>query len=139
MAPMFLDKEPIKKAYLKVIVKAALAEDLGIGDITTNSLISASAKAKARLVFKSDGVVCGLNIAEYVFNNLNQKISFRKMVPEGGKVKKQTTIAVIEGSARAILTAERVAINFLTHLSAIATKTRAFVEAVKPYSSQIYD
>jgi nicotinate-nucleotide pyrophosphorylase (carboxylating) len=128
----------MKDSYLLTIVKAALAEDLGAGDVTTNHLVPSSAYVEARLVFKSEAIVCGLDVAEYVFKTLNKKIIFQKLVKEGTRVKKQT-VAVIKGPARAILSGERVAINFLTHLSAIATKTRAFVDSVKSHSSKIYD
>ncbi|MBF0489927.1 MAG: carboxylating nicotinate-nucleotide diphosphorylase [Candidatus Omnitrophica bacterium] len=129
----------MQEVYFKNIVKLALAEDLGSGDVTSNSLIPAKAKAQARLIFKSDGVVCGLNVAEAVFKTLHKGIVFHKIVHDGCQVKKGTAVAVIKGSARAILSAERVAINFLTHLSSIATKTRMFVDSIQPYSSKIYD
>ncbi len=125
--------------FLKVIVNAALAEDLGSGDITTNSLIPASAQAEARILFKSGGVVCGLNVAECVFKTLNKRVNFKKIINEGSLVKKQTIVAVIKGPARAILTGERVAINFLNHLSSIATNTRTFANSVKLYKSKILD
>ena len=129
----------MKKSYLDKMIKAALAEDIGSGDITTNSLMPLTAQAEARLIFKSEGIVCGLNVAEVVFKTFNKKVSFKKLVSEGSRVKKGTAVAVIKGPARAILTAERVAINFLTHLSSIATKTRAFVDAIRPYKSVILD
>lgn len=124
---------------LKIIVKKALKEDLGKGDITSNSLIPVSTKAKACLVFKTEGVVCGLDFAQCVFKTMSKNISFRSLVEEGASVPAQTVVAVIQGPARAILSAERVAINFLTHLSAIATKTRSFVNTIRPYKSKIYD
>lgn len=126
-------------AYMKTVVAAALAEDIGQGDITTNNLILETSKVQAQLVFKTEGVVCGLNVAECVFKTFCKKISFQRLVSEGSKVKKHKVIAIIKGPARAILTAERVAINFLTHLSAIATQTRSFVEQIKPYLSKIFD
>ncbi len=129
----------MREVYLHQIVKAALKEDLGQGDITTNSLCRNNSLVEARLLFKSAGVVCGLEVAQYVFKSISPKIQFKKLVKEGAKVKKTTAVAFIKGPAKAVLSAERVAINFLTHLSAIATQTRAFVDQIKPYRSKIYD
>lgn len=129
----------MNQAYINNIVALALAEDLGSGDITTNNLIRQSAVAKANIVFKSDGIVCGLGIADAVFKKLSKKIKFQPKVAEGTRVKKGKVVAVIQGPARAILTGERVALNFLTHLSAIATTTRAFVDQIKPYKAKIMD
>jgi len=129
----------MKKAYMKGIVSAALAEDIGQGDITTNSLVPASAKIEAHLVFKTEGVICGLDVAQCVFKTFSKRVSFHKCVQEGVKINKSTIVAIIKGPARAILTAERVAINFLTHLSSIATRTRVMVDLIKPYPSKIFD
>ncbi len=127
------------QAYMKTIVNAALTEDIGQGDVTTNSLVPASTKVEAHLVFKSEGIVCGLNVAESVFKTFDKKINFQKLVNEGTRVKKQKVIAIIKGPARVILTVERVAVNFLTHLSSIATRTRMMVDCIKPYPSKIFD
>ena len=129
----------MKNTFLNTIVGLALAEDLGSGDITTNSLIPKLARAKACIILKSAGVVCGLSTAEVVFKTLNKNIKFQCKVFEGVRVKKGTVVAVVEGSARAILSGERVALNLLAHLSAVATSTRAFVDAIKPYKTKIMD
>ncbi len=129
----------MNETHLKNIVKLALNEDLGKGDITTNNLIPESAQAEAHFIFKSEGIVCGLNVAQCVLRTFSKKISFRRLVSEGSRVKKQTVVAVVKGPARDILSAERVAINFLTHLSSIATHTRVFVDQIKPYSSKLFD
>ena len=129
----------MKQVYLKTIVKAALREDIGQGDITTNNLFTDNRIIDAHLVYKSQGIVCGLNVAQCVFKTMNPKIQFKKLVKEGSEVKKGTIVAVIKGPIKSVLTAERVAINFLTHLSSIATHTRAFVGQIKPYKSKIYD
>ncbi len=129
----------VNQAYIKTIVALALAEDLGSGDITTNSLIPASLRAQARIIFKSDGIVCGLNVVQCVFKILNKQVRLQTTVAEGSRVKKGKVVAFIKGPARAILTGERVALNFLTHLSAIATHTRALAERIKPYKTKILD
>lgn len=129
----------MQDAYLKELVRKALKEDISSGDITTNSLVTPNASAKASLLFKTDGVVCGLALAALVFKSLSPKITFKVLVCEGTWVKKGTVVAKIQGPARAILTGERVALNFLTHSSSIATRTRLFVEAIKPYRAQILD
>lgn len=129
----------MKNEYLKKIVYAALTEDIGQGDITTNTLVDKKSFAEAQIIFKTEGVVCGLDIVQHVFKSLSKKMSFKRLVNDGTKVKKQTIVAIIKGPARALLTGERVALNFLTHMSAIATRTRSFVEQVKPYSSKILD
>ncbi len=129
----------MNQAYMKTIVTLALAEDLGSGDITTNSLIPASTQAQARIIVKSDGIVCGLNVAQCVFKTLNKQVKLQRNVAEGSRVKKGKVVAFIKGPARAILTGERVALNFLIHLSAIATHTRALVDRIKPYKTKILD
>ncbi len=129
----------MNETYIKTIVSLALAEDLGSGDMTTNNLIRKSAVGQANIVFKSDGIVCGLGVVDAVFKKLSKKIKFQRKVSEGAGVKKGKVVAVIQGPARAILTGERVALNFLTHLSAIATTTRAFVDQIKPYRPKIMD
>ncbi|MBI3602663.1 MAG: carboxylating nicotinate-nucleotide diphosphorylase [Candidatus Omnitrophica bacterium] len=129
----------MNQAYIKTIVALALAEDMGRGDITTNSLIPASLETQARIIFKSAGIVCGLNVAQCVFKTLSRRVKFQKTVADGSRVKKGKFIAFIKGPARAILIGERVALNFLIHLSAIATHTRALVESIKPYKTKILD
>ncbi len=129
----------MKQDYLEKIVSLALAEDIGKGDVTTNHLISQNTNVQAHIIFKTEGIVCGLPVIERVFKRLNPKVSIRKFTKEGQKVQKNKIVAVIKGPARAILTGERVALNFLTHLSAIASRTHLFVEQVKPYRSKILD
>lgn len=129
----------MKSKYLTHIVNLALKEDIGQGDITTNNLFTDQDMAQAHLVYKSRGIVCGLDVAQCVFKTMSPKIHVKRLVKEGARVKKGTVVAVIKGPAKRMLTAERVAINFLTHLSAIATHTKAFVDQIKPYRSKIYD
>ena len=110
------------------IIDEALKEDIGKGDITTNSIVSKNEKLKAILLAKENGVIAGLDIAKEVFKKLNKNIKFIKNVEDGAVVKKGIILAKIEGNARAILTGERVALNFLQRLSGIATLTSKFVK-----------
>lgn len=129
----------INSLPLREIVKLALREDIGRNDITTTALIPKNKKVKAALLAKEDFVVCGLHVAALVFNQMDRGIKFSPCVREGEAVKKGKIIAILSGKARSILSAERVALNFLTLLCAIATKTRKFVNAVKPHNPRILD
>ena len=129
----------MKPEYLRTVVQLALAEDLGEGDITSDHLIPLKSKSKGRLIAKADGIICGVDIARQVFKTLNSRIIFRSLIKDGQAVRKGTPIAEISGSTRALLSAERVALNFLSYLSGIATQTRCFVDAIKPYKTDIMD
>ncbi len=126
-------------AFIKKIVAAALVEDLGKGDITTNSLVPTHYRSSADLIAKSGGVVCGLVFAAQAFRQLDGGITFKTLVREGQKIKPGTKIVLVHGSTRALLSGERVAVNFLSYLSGVASQTRAFVAAVKPYKVIIMD
>jgi nicotinate-nucleotide pyrophosphorylase (carboxylating) len=124
---------------LKEIVKNALREDIGKRDITTESIVQPKKYIKAIILAKQDLVICGLAVASLAFRTKDKNIKFTPLVREGALVKKNRVIARIYGNARSILTAERVALNFLTLLSGISTTTRAFVDALKPYKAKIAD
>ena len=116
---------------LEPLVRAALLEDLGrAGDITSDALIPADAQAAARLVARQPGVVAGLALAEMAFRLVDPAIRFDAVAADAGRIAPGETIARIEGPARGILTAERVALNFLGHLSGVATATAGIVQAV---------
>ena len=121
------------------IIKAALREDIGPGDITSGLVIPAGKKAKAVILAKEKGVLCGLELARLVFKTVDKGIRFKAASSDGKIVKKGKIIARLEGGARSILKAERVALNFLARLSGIATKTSQFVQRVKPYPVKIMD
>jgi nicotinate-nucleotide pyrophosphorylase (carboxylating) len=129
----------IKPAELKSMIRAALKEDIGRGDITTIAYIPKDKRAKAALLAKQDCVVCGLDVARLALQALDKNARFRPLVKDGQKVACGKVIARIEARARAILTAERVALNFLSLLSGVATKTRTYVERVRPYHAKIVD
>ena len=117
-----------------------LAEDLGPGgDVTTNAIVPSNAIATAEIVAKSDCVVSGLPAARRVFELLDPRLSWQEKVPSGAKVRAGATLAVLSGRARAILTAERVALNLLQRMCGIATTTRRYVEAVDGTGCRILD
>jgi len=124
---------------LKVLIRAALKEDIGSRDITTELVIPKDKYVRAVLLAKQDLIVCGLDIAKEVFRQQDAGIKFRPLVKEGSFVKKGKILARIEGRARAIFTAERVALNFLGLLSGLATTTREYIDAIKPYRVKIMD
>lgn len=120
--------QDIKMLILDAVI-LALREDVGSGDITTNSVVSPDKKASARIIVKEDGIICGLSIARLVFQSVDRNIIFSEKVRDGQAVKKGAVAATVTGSARGILTAERTALNFLQRLSGIATFTSKFVKA----------
>ncbi|MFH1413798.1 MAG: carboxylating nicotinate-nucleotide diphosphorylase [Candidatus Omnitrophota bacterium] len=129
----------IKEVDIEKIVKNALREDIGSGDITTDSLVGGNKAVKAVLLAKENCVVCGLDTFLLVLRSVDKNIKFKSLVRDGDQVKKGKQIARIQGRARAILTAERVALNFFSHLCGIATITRKYVLAIKPYKAKILD
>ena len=124
---------------LERVVLAALAEDVGRGDVTTEATVPADAVGTAELVVREPGVVCGLRAAEATFRALDPSLEFEALVPEGGVVEYATAVAVVTGFERAILTGERVALNFLGRLSGIATLTRRYVDAVQGTGAAVLD
>ena len=124
---------------LERIVLAALAEDVGQGDVTTEATVSPDAVGTAELLVKEPGVVCGLRTAEAAFRALDDEIRFEPLVRDGDIVDGRTAVAVVSGPQRAILTGERVALNFLGRLSGIATLTKGYVDAVEGTGVAILD
>ncbi|MFA6350366.1 MAG: carboxylating nicotinate-nucleotide diphosphorylase [Candidatus Omnitrophota bacterium] len=121
------------------LIKDALKEDIATRDITTELLVPKGLDLTARLVAREDMVACGISVAAKAFRLLDKNIQFKPLIKDGQRIKKNSVLAVIRGNARAILTAERVALNFLSLLSGTATQTRLFVEAIKPYKTKIID
>ena len=119
-------------------VAAALEEDLGqAGDITTDPIIPAHATAEAEIVARKEGVIAGLDLAAASFKALDHDAQFVADVADGAKVPGGTRLARVQGKARALLSAERVALNFLGHLSGIATLTAAYVAAIEGTKARI--
>lgn len=124
---------------IKKLVIQALEEDIGSGDITTNNLIKADKKLTARVNSRLDCTVAGIDILKLVFSILDPEMKFEINLNDGNIAKKGQDIAVISGNARAILTGERTALNFIQRMSAIATLTGQYQEAIKPYKAKIAD
>ncbi len=123
---------------LKAIVSAALAEDIGRGDITSDATIPPGTRAVGRIVARQDAVVAGLDAAREVFRQV-RGVSWRSRARDGDAVRSGRVVAEVRGRARSILAGERVALNFLQRLSGTATLTRAFVDAVKGTRAKILD
>jgi nicotinate-nucleotide pyrophosphorylase (carboxylating) len=120
------------------VVRAALLEDLGAaGDVTTDAIVPLDARATARLVARRDGRLAGLEAALYAFRLLDPTIGVDVILGDGADLVSGAVIATVAGSARAILSAERTALNLLCRLSGIATATAAFVRAVAPHRAAI--
>jgi nicotinate-nucleotide pyrophosphorylase (carboxylating) len=120
-------------------LKRALAEDIGTGDVTTNNIVPAEAVLRGRILAKDSGVVAGLDLAQAVFLLLEDQVQFTPDVSEGAQVTGGTVLANITGSARALLTGERTALNFLGRMSGIATLTRQYVDEVSGTPARILD
>ena len=124
---------------LERIVHAALAEDVGAGDVTTEATVASDVSGTAALVVKEPGIVCGLRVAELTFRALDPEIGFEAFAQDGDAVEGPAVIARVSGSLRAILTGERVALNFLGRLSGIATLTRQYVDAIAGTGATVLD
>jgi nicotinate-nucleotide pyrophosphorylase (carboxylating) len=125
----------INQNYINSIVKQALKEDLKpFGDITTKLISFKDKKAKANIIAKQSGVIAGLDFCKAAFKNIGKETVFSKKVSDGAKVKKGKVIATVSAKKKTILTAERTALNFLSHASGIASLTNEFVEKVNKKS-----
>lgn len=120
-------------------IKRALEEDIGAGDVTTDSIVPAGATLRGRIIAKQDGIVAGLDVANEVFRVLSAQVVFDARVADGSRVTKGSELAGVSGEARALLTGERTALNFLGRMSGIATLTRQFVDAVAGTKATILD
>ena len=121
------------------LVDEALTEDLGAGDITTDSVVPPGAIAHGEIISKAKGVVAGLPVAGLCFRRLDACVGFEQTVEDGARVSKNLVLARLSGPAASILKAERVALNFLQRLSGIATLTARFADAVEDYPVKILD
>ncbi|OGX43133.1 MAG: nicotinate-nucleotide diphosphorylase (carboxylating) [Omnitrophica WOR_2 bacterium RIFCSPLOWO2_12_FULL_50_9] len=126
-------------AEINRIIEMALREDTARNDVTTNSLIDPRQIARAEIVVRQEAVVCGLDIVQRVFQKLDKSVKLRFFCKEGEKVRKDTRILLLKGKTRALLSGERTALNFLGHLSGVATAARQYVEAIYPCRTKILD
>lgn len=129
----------LSAAEIRRAVRAALAEDIGSGDATTLATIPANAKSFAHMNARENLVIAGIEFAEIAFRELSPKIKIEKIARDGQKISAGKTLLKISGSTRAILSAERVALNFVQRLSGIATLTSQFVEVVRGTNAKILD
>ena len=124
---------------MKKVIHEALNEDIGKGDITTDSIIKSSKTGIATIIAKQSGILAGLKLSKKVFLELDDKIRISSFKEEGNVINSNDQIITIEGNMGSILKAERVALNFLSHLSGIATLTNQYVEKVKGTGVRITD
>jgi nicotinate-nucleotide pyrophosphorylase (carboxylating) len=129
----------LEKKRVLPIIRAALKEDIGSGDITTGAVTDNYASCRAMIVTREDCVVCGLDIAEWTMNHVDYSVRFKPNCRDGDFVGKDKEIAFLEGHASAILRSERTILNFLALLGGISTKTRQFVDKTKQYGVKIMD
>ena len=136
---MTIEKEPaLDDVLLKPLVEDALAEDLGRrGDVTSQATIPADMQAQLQIKARQAGVICGMDLARLSFALVDAQIEFVAQVHDGETVTAGAVLATVRGNARHLLTAERTALNFMTHLSGIATATRQIVDSVAKYPAQI--
>ena len=124
---------------LDPLIERALAEDVGSGDITSDAILPADMTCRGKVVCKQDGVVAGIPIARRVFELVDDRIQFDAKARDGDKVQEDQIVIRLNGPARGMLRAERVALNFLQRLSGIATLSNRFVKAVEGTRTQILD
>lgn len=129
----------ILEKQVEPIIDAALAEDLGLGDVTTEALIPVEMAGKAQLIAKGEGVLAGIGIAAMVFRRLDPDLVVQELVADGSRLRRGDKLATVKGRVASILRAERVALNFVQRLSGIATETARYVEAIAGTKRVIMD
>jgi nicotinate-nucleotide pyrophosphorylase (carboxylating) len=131
--------EPLPREQIERAVQAALAEDVGAGDATTLSTVPAAARARAAMVAREAIVVAGLDFAEAAFRQVSAELRCERRAVDSERIGEGAVLLRVEGPARAVLTAERVALNFVQRLSGVATLTAQFVDLVAGTRTQILD
>lgn len=130
---------PLTQSQLGTLVRSALDEDRAFEDVTTIATVVSSRRARAALVARDAGVVCGVPVAVEAFRQLDPKVSIRIDAEDGARVEKGATVLFLTGHARGMLSAERTALNYMQRLSGIASLTRRFVDAVRGTKAKILD
>ena len=125
--------------HSEILIDLALAEDIGPGDVTSLYFVPEDRVARAFVAVRKAGAVSGVELAARVFSKVDPDLEVEVLVPDGSRVSEGALLIRVEGKARSILTAERTALNFLQHLSGIATLTASYVERVKGTSARILD
>lgn len=128
-----------KQKEVRQLIKLALKEDLGTGDVTTQIIIPALKEIQATITVQEPSVIAGSEIAAAVFQTLDPKIQVRILIQDGKRIKVGERVLKLKGNASSILSGERVALNFLSRLSGVASLTRQFVEKIRPLQTQILD
>jgi nicotinate-nucleotide pyrophosphorylase (carboxylating) len=126
-------------ADVELVVASALAEDVGAGDLTTDGVVPAATRCRAELVLEEAGVVCGVQAAVQVFQTLDRAVVAEILAADGAHLAGPTTVARLEGPARAVLTGERTALNLLGRLCGVATQTARYVDAIAGTGATILD
>lgn len=126
-------------AALRDQIKGWLAEDIGSGDITTETTIKAGSQSKAVIHMKDDGIIAGIPVAKLVFDVVDPTLQFRALAQDGDAVTNGTVIIEVEGNTHSLLTGERLALNLMQRMSGIATKTKAFVDALQGLPVRLAD
>ena len=134
-----MDDTMLLSRDIRDLIDAALAEDVGQGDPTTDALIEPDLTGSATLVSRDEGIIAGIGVAVEVFTQFDSTLDAVSLVEDGSAVAAGERLASVSGSVASILKAERTAVNFLQHLSGIATLTRRYVNAVQSYHAQIVD
>lgn len=124
---------------IKDLVKQALKEDIGHNDLTVDSIVKPDDSIKAIFNTRKEGIFCGGELIKLVFEILNPSVQVKLLVNDGEKIKVSQDLAIVEGDARAILTGERLALNFVQKMSAISTITNKYQQAIIPYSAKVTD
>ena len=130
---------PLDQKELTAIVRGALEEDGAFDDVTTIATVVSDRRIRGTLAARGDGVIAGIALALETFRTMDPKVSIRVDVEDGGRVRKGASVAYLTGHARGLLSAERVALNFLQHLSGIATLTAKYVDAIAGTGAKILD
>jgi nicotinate-nucleotide pyrophosphorylase (carboxylating) len=124
---------------VKEHIERALKEDINFGDITTDAVYDEGHTLKAVFNSRSEGIVCGIDIVKMIYQTLDSSVMFKPLLKDGDKLSVNQDIATVEGPCRAILSGERVALNYIQRMSAIATAANKYQQAVKPYKAKVVD
>jgi nicotinate-nucleotide pyrophosphorylase (carboxylating) len=130
---------PTSKSQVEEIIDRALAEDLGKGDVTTEALISSDQQGTGFIVAKQEGILAGTGVAKQIFHRVDPELKFEIFLEDGTRVKPGNRVARVSGSIASILRAERVVLNFLQHLSGIASETNRYMARVEGLPVRIMD